>query len=108
RRIVQALPTIRNIIERGGRAILTSHLGRPKGKPDPKYSLRPVADHLTKLIGQPVQFVPECIGLEVEQAVQKLKDGQLMLLENLRFHEEEEKNNPNFARQLAKLADVYV
>jgi phosphoglycerate kinase len=108
RRIVQALPTIKNIIERGGRLILMSHLGRPKGGPDPKYSLKPVRDRLAQLLGKPVQFAQDCIGPAVEAAANALKDGEVLLLENLRFHPEEEKNDPNFAKQLAKLGDVYV
>src|SRR5205085_5090608 len=108
RRIVQALPTIKSVIERGGRLILMSHLGRPKGGPEPKYSLKPCADRLGELLGKPVQFIDDCIGLKVEQAAASLKDGDVLLLENLRFHKEEEKNDPNFAKQLAKLGDVYI
>jgi phosphoglycerate kinase len=108
RRITQALPTIKNIIERGGRLVLMSHLGRPKGGPEPKYSLRPVQDRLTQLLGKPVAFADDCIGPKVEAAASSLKDGDVLLLENLRFHKEEEKNDPNFAKQIAKLGDVYV
>jgi phosphoglycerate kinase len=108
RRIVQAMPTIKSVIDRGGRLILMSHLGRPKEGADPRFSLRPVADHLTTLLGKPVRFVNNCIGLEVEQAVQAMQDGDVVLLENLRFLKGEEKNDPNFAAQLAKLGDVYV
>jgi phosphoglycerate kinase len=108
RRIAQALPTIKNVIDRGGRLILMSHLGRPKGGPEPKFSLKPCADQLGKLLGKPVQFASDCIGPEVEKAAAGLQDGQILLLENLRFHKEEEKNDPNFARQLAKPGDVYV
>jgi len=108
RRIVQALPTIKNVLDRGGRLILMSHLGRPKGGPEPKYSLKPAAAHLAKLLGKPVQFTSDCIGPEVEKTVAGLNDGDVALLENLRFHKEEEKNDPAFAQQLAKLADVYV
>src|SRR4051812_9215389 len=108
RRIVQALPTIKNVIDRGGRLILMSHLGRPKGGPEPKYSLKPVAERLTELLGKPVQFASDCIGPEVEKLANDLQDGQVLLLENLRFHKEEEKNDPNFAKQLAKLGEVYV
>src|SRR3954465_10222004 len=106
RRIQQALPTIRNIIDRGGRLILMSHLGRPKGGPEPKYSLKPVADRLTQLLNKPVAFAPDFIGLEAEQKAAALKDGHVLLLENLRFHKEEKKNHPNFANQPAKLADI--
>ena len=109
RRIVQALPTIKTILEKGGRLILMSHLGRPKGGPEPKYSLKPVADRLKELLpGREVRFVDDSIGPMVEKAANELKDGQVLLLENLRFHKEEEKNDPNFARQLAKLGDAYV
>jgi phosphoglycerate kinase len=108
RRISQALPSIRSVIERGGRLILMSHLGRPKGGPEAKYSLRPCAEHLGKLLGKPVQFAIDCIGLETAQAAEKLGDGEVLLLENLRFHPGEEKNDPNFSRQLASLADAYV
>src|SRR5437762_4827289 len=108
RRIAQAMPTIKSIIERGGRLILMSHLGRPKGGPEAQYSLKPVADRLTELTGSPVAFTSDCIGPEVEKAGNGLQDGQILLLENLRFHKEEEKNDPNFAKQLAKLGDVYV
>src|SRR5437763_13833991 len=88
RRVAQALPTIKNVIDRGGRLILMSHLGRPKGGPEPKYSLKPVADHLSQLLGKPVKFTTDCIGLEAEQTVNSLKDGEIALLENLRFHKE--------------------
>jgi phosphoglycerate kinase len=108
RRIAQALPTIKDVIGRGGRLILMSHLGRPKGGPEPKYSLKPAADRLSQLLGKPVKCAEDCIGLAVEQLAASLKDGEALLLENLRFHKEEEKNDPNFARQLAKIADVYV
>ncbi|HEY8668427.1 MAG TPA: phosphoglycerate kinase [Tepidisphaeraceae bacterium] len=108
RRITQALPTIRNVIERGGRLILMSHLGRPKGGPEPKYSLKPVANRLGELLGKPVRFTEDCIGPQVEMAAGELKDGEVLLLENLRFHKEEEKNEANFARQLARLGDIYV
>jgi phosphoglycerate kinase len=108
RRIQQALPTIRNVIDRGGRLILMSHLGRPKGGPEPKYSLKPAADRLRELLGKDVKFANDSIGPEVEKLANGLKDGDVLLLENLRFHKEEEKNDPNFAKQLAKLGDVYV
>lgn len=108
RRIAQALPTIRSVIDRGGRLILMSHLGRPKSGPEAKFSLKPTADHLSTLLGKPVAFASDCIGLEAEQAVAKLQDGEVLVLENLRFHKQEEKNDPQFAQQLAKYADVYV
>lgn len=108
RRIVQALPTIKSIIERGGRLILMSHLGRPKGGPEAKYSLKPCQERLSSLLGKPVGFVSDCIGLEAEAAANGLKDGEVLLLENLRFHKEEEKNDPNFAKQIARPGDVYV
>src|SRR5262249_13717983 len=107
-RIEAALPSIRYVLERGGRLVLASHLGRPKGKPDPKYSLKPVAIRLGELLGKPVHFAQDCVGPEVERLVSALKDGELLLLENLRFHAEEEKNDPAFAKQLAELCDVYV
>src|SRR5271154_6908881 len=108
RRIMQALPTIKSVIERGGRLILMSHLGRPKGGPEEKYSLKPCAEHLSKKLGKNVTFAGDCIGLDVEKSAAAMKDGDVLLLENLRFHKEEEKNDPNFAKQLAKLGDVYV
>ena len=108
RRIAQALPTIKNVVDRGGKLVLVSHLGRPKGGPEAKFSLKPVADRLGELLGKPVKFVADCIGVEAEAAATAMKDGDVVLLENLRFHKEEEKNEPNFARQLAKLADVYI
>jgi phosphoglycerate kinase len=108
RRIVQALPTIKDVIGRGGRLILMSHLGRPKGGPEAKFSLKPVAQRLSELLQKDVKFADDCIGPAVEQLTASLKDGDVLLLENLRFHKEEEKNDPNFARQIAKLGDVYV
>ena len=109
RRVVQALPTIKSIIDRGGRCILMSHLGRPKSGPEPKFSLKPVADHLATLLpGKTVKFANDCIGPEVEAMVAGLKDGDVLLLENVRFRKDEEKNEPNFAAQLAKHGDVYV
>lgn len=108
RRIVQALPTIKSVLDRGGRLILMSHLGRPKGGPEPKYSLKPVADSLSRLLGKQVTLAADSIGLEVDKQAGNLKDGQVLLLENLRFHKGEEKNDPALAQQLARLADVYV
>src|SRR5438874_7573560 len=107
-RIQAALPSIRYVIEKDGKLVLASHLGRPKGKPDPKYSLKPVATCLGELLRTPVRFAPDCVGPEVEQMVSVLLRGGVLLLENLRFHAEEEKNDPEFAKQLAKLCDVYV
>ncbi len=108
RRIVQALPTIKSVIDRGGKLVLMSHLGRPKAGPEPKFSLKPCADHLSKLLNKPVAMANDCIGPEVEKQVAAMKNGDVLVLENVRFHKEEEKNDPNFAAQLAKLGDVYV
>jgi phosphoglycerate kinase len=107
-RITAALPTIRHLIERGGRVVLMSHLGRPKGGPEPKYSLRPVRDRLAERLGKPVAWADDCVGPAAESAAAALQDGEVLLLENLRFHPEEEKNDPAFAQQLAKLGDFYV
>ena len=107
-RIVESLPTIKKILGDGGRAILCSHLGRPKGKVNAAMSLRPVAEHLADLLGMPVKFATDCVGPEAEQKAADLKNGQCLLLENLRFHKEEEENNPEFAKKLAALADIYV
>ena len=107
-RITAAFFSIRYVVEKGGRLILASHLGRPKGKPEPKYSLKPVAARLSELLGKAVQFAPDCVGPEVEKIVSGLKDGDVLLLENLRFYAAEEKNDPAFARQLAALCDVYI
>jgi phosphoglycerate kinase len=107
-RIRAALGTLRRLLAGGARVVLASHLGRPKGKPKPELSLRPVAARLAELIGRPVAFAEDCVGPAAEAAAAKLRDGELLLLENLRFHAEEEKNEPGFARQLAALADVYV
>ena len=107
-RIRAELPTLRRLLSGGARVVLASHLGRPKGARKPELSLRPVADRLAELLGRPAAFCEECVGPVAEAAVAKLRDGELLLLENLRFHREEEKNDPAFARQLAALADVYV
>ncbi len=107
-RIVESLPTIKKILADGGKAILMSHLGRPKGKPKPEFSLKPVAGHLSTLLGKPVQFAPDCIGPEVKKIVDGLQNGECLLLENLRYHNEEEANDPGFAKELASLGDVYV
>ena len=128
RRITQFLPTLRHIVDGGGRAILMSHLGRPSGKPDEdaKLSLRPVAARIEKLMGRPCQFTPDCVGEPATSAAMRLKDGEILLLENLRFHNAEDiidkaKKNPDgkltpeqdakrveFGRQLASLAELYV
>jgi phosphoglycerate kinase len=107
-RIEAALPSIRYVTEKRGKLILASHLGRPKGKPEPKYSLKPVAARLSELLKKPVLFAPDCVGPEVEKMVSGLSAGDVLLLENLRFHVQEEKNDPEFAKQLAALCDVYV
>ncbi len=107
-RIVAALPTIRYLVENGAKVILMSHLGRPKGKVNLAYSLRPVAARLSQLLGQSVAFASDCVGEVAEKAVAQLATGEVLLLENLRFHEAEEKNDAEFAQQLAALGDIYV
>ena len=107
-RIRAALPTIRRIVELGGKVILASHLGRPKGKVAPEFSLKPLADYLSSLLDRPVPLAPDCVGEEVRDRVAKMGPGDILLLENLRFHAGEEKNDEAFSRQLAELADVYV
>src|SRR5213596_2992723 len=107
-RIQAALPSIRYVIEKDGKLVLASHLGRPKGKPDPNYSLKPVATRLGNLLRKAVQFAPDCVGPQVEKMVSDLPPGGVLMLENLRFHAEEEKNDPRFAKQLAQLCDVYI
>jgi len=106
-RITRILPTIRDLADRGGQVILLAHFGRPKGH-DPKDSLRPVAHELAHRLGRPVHFAADCVGSEAEQAVASLKDGEVLCLENTRFHAGEEKNDPAFVAGLAKLGDVYV
>ncbi len=107
-RIRASLGTIRRLVAAGARVVVASHLGRPKGQPRPELSLRPVADRLGELLGRPVDFASDCVGEEAEQAVARLEDGRVLLLENLRFHAGETSNDPEFARSLAGLADCYV
>jgi len=107
-RIVRALPTLTHLLERGGRLVVTSHLGRPKGGVDPAYSLRPVADHLSTLLDYSVRFCPELVGPVAEQAVGDLSDGELLLMENTRFHEGEKKNDPELSRALADFGYIFV
>ncbi|MCL5030260.1 MAG: phosphoglycerate kinase [Bacteroidetes bacterium] len=107
-RITSSLPTIKKIISDGGKAILMSHLGRPKGKVNPKYSLKPAAKRLGELLGKEAKLAPDCVGDDVKKIVDSMKSGDVVLLENLRFHEEEEKNDPEFSKKLAELGDIYV
>jgi phosphoglycerate kinase len=107
-RIVAAMPTLQYLLDHGAAVILASHLGRPKGGPDPKFSLRPVAAHLSGLLGKPVAFADDCIGPVAEAAAKALIPGEILVLENTRFHPEEEKNDPEFAKKMASLADIYV
>jgi phosphoglycerate kinase len=107
-RILLSLPTIRFVSEAGGKVILASHLGRPKGKKDPKFSLAPVAEKLSQLVGKKVALATDCIGEEVQKQIGGMKEGDILLLENLRFHPEEEKNEEAFSKALASLCEVYV
>src|SRR5438093_8809633 len=107
-RIKETLPTLELLIDKGARIVLASHLGRPNGKRDPSMSLRPVAARLADLIQRPVAFVGDCIGEKVEKTADALRPGDILLLENIRFYEEEEANDPAFAEKLAKVADIYV
>jgi len=107
-RIRESLPTIKHLVDAGARVVLASHLGRPKGKRDMKQSLKPAGVRLAELIGKPVTLAPDCVGAEVKALVNAMKDGDVVLLENLRFHDAEEKNDKAFAQQLGELADLYV
>jgi phosphoglycerate kinase len=107
-RLRASLPTIQYLLDQGAAVILMSHLGRPKGKVDPKYSLKPIATRLSELLGKPVPLAPDCVGPEVEAMARALQPGEVLLLENLRFHPEEEANDPGFAKQLASLGEIYV
>jgi len=107
-RIRAALPTLQDLLNRGASLIVASHLGRPEGVPNPKYSLAPVAKRLSELLGKPVKMLGDCIGPEVEAAAKAMKPGDVVMLENLRFHAEEENGDEGFAKQLASLADIYV
>ena len=107
-RIRGALPTIHYLLDHGAAVILCSHLGRPKGTADPKYSMKPVAEYLGSLMGQQVAFAEDCVGPAAEEAAKALKPGDVLVLENTRYHNEEEANDPEFSRQLASLAELYV
>lgn len=107
-RIVQALESINYVIDNGAKLILTSHLGRPGGEPSPEFSLKPVADHLATLVDVPVHFAEDCIGEKAENVINKAKEGEIVLLENVRFHPEEKKNDSDFAKKLASHADLFV
>jgi phosphoglycerate kinase len=109
-RIRMSLPTIEYLTKRGAKVILASHLGRPKGH-DQKYSIAPVAKRLSEIIGRsrpPIRFASDCVGVEIEEHIDKMNKGDILLLENLRFHREEELNDPEFSKKLASLADIYV
>jgi phosphoglycerate kinase len=107
-RIKAALPTLEYLLNQGASLVLCSHLGRPKEGPDPQFSMKPVAEHLSKLMGKPVAFAEDCVGPIAEQAAAKLKPGDVLVLENTRFHKGETKNDPEMSRQLAALAEIYV
>ncbi len=107
-RIKETLPTLNLLIKKGAKIILAAHLGRPKGKREPSMSLQPVAEKLSEMIGRPVKFVDDCVGEKVENAAAALKSGDILLLENVRYYDAEEANDPGFAKQLARVADIYV
>src|SRR5918992_2112607 len=107
-RIRSTLPTINRAVDEGAKVILCSHLGRPKGKPDPRFSLAPVAKRLQRLLGKEVAFAPDCVGPTVVRMVARMNSGDVLLLENLRFHVGEEKNDEAFAQALAKLGEIYI
>ncbi len=107
-RITAALPTIKKVVSDGGKLILMSHLGRPKGEVKPEYSLKPAAVRLSELLGKEVKFASDCVGDEVRSIVNNMDDGDILLLENLRYHKAEEKNDPEFSKQLSELGDVYI
>src|SRR6185503_3765882 len=107
-RIQEALPTIRFAIQKGAKLVLASHLGRPDGKRNPEFSMEPVATKLAALLGQEVTLADDCVGEGIELMAQGLKNGQVLLLENLRFHKEEEANDPEFSHKLARLGEIYI
>jgi len=107
-RIRAAIPTLKHIVDQGGRLIIMSHLGRPKGGPDPKYSMKPVLGRLSSLLGKQVAFAPDCIGEDAVRISKSMKDGDVLLLENLRFYPQEEKNDPTFCKSLASLGEIFV
>ena len=107
-RIRAVAPTIKEVTDKGGKAILLAHFGRPKDGPDPKFSLKPVVPAVSAILGKPVAFATDCVGTPAEQAVAAMKDGDVLVLENTRFHKGEEKNDPLFTAELAKLGDIYV
>lgn len=108
KRIVASLPTVKHVLENGGKLILMSHLGRPKGQPNPEFSLKPVAEELSSLIGKPVEFAPDCIGEEAKSKAESLGEGEVLVLENVRFYKEETDNDSAFSEKLAALGEVYI